>query len=129
MHELRIAILCNMATNEVRKIRQQENLHILLWLIKDTFWVLDFKIGGMLMVLPTLLVAIFITWNWRHYRSELFHNTAVCFWISANITWMIGEFFFADGTRPIAIGFFVAGLLVIGYYYLTSFFVKQDETE
>ena len=36
----------------------------------------------------------------------------------ANSTWMIGEFFYDDGTRPIAIIFFVAGILTALWYYL-----------
>ena len=31
---------------------------------------------------------------------------------------MTGEFFFEDGIRPLAMPFFFAGLLVVGYYYL-----------
>lgn len=114
-----------MSINTIRQLRQTENFHIVLWLIKDTCWVMDFKIGGMLLILPTLLVAIYITWKWRMYRAELFHNTAVCFWISANITWMIGEFYFNDSTRPIAIAFFAVGIATIAYYYLVERLILQ----
>jgi|APTNR8051073442_1049403.scaffolds.fasta_scaffold52551_2 F0F1-type ATP synthase assembly protein I len=116
-----IILLCAMLHNEVRDIRKQENLHIVLWLVKDTFWVLDFKIGGVIMILPTLLVAIAITWRWRHLRAELFHNLAVCCWICANISWMIGEFYFDDSIRPVSIAFFSVGLIIIAYYYITDF--------
>jgi hypothetical protein len=116
-----------MLDSEIRNIRKQENLHILLWLIKDTFWVLNFQVGGMIMILPTLVVAIAITWRWRHLRSELFHNIAVCFWISANVSWMIGEFFFNDSIRPIAVMFFSLGLFSIAYYYFSEFFWKKKE--
>ncbi|MFN8293236.1 MAG: hypothetical protein U0T72_05895 [Chitinophagales bacterium] len=109
-----------MEQDVIRKIRQTENQHILLWLIKDTCWVLDFKWGGMALILPTLLVAMYITWKWRMYRAELFHNIAICCWISANITWMIGEFYFNDSTRPIATVFFAMGLCSIAYYYLVE---------
>jgi hypothetical protein len=99
-------------------LRRTENIHIVLWLIKDICWVLNFRIGGMIMIVPTLLVAMYITWKGRNYRSELFHNIAVCLWISANINWMIGEFYYDDTTRPLSIVFFALGLAFIFYYYI-----------
>jgi hypothetical protein len=109
-----------------RTIREYENMHILLWLVKDTCWVASaaypwLRIPGMIMIVPTLLVAIFITWKSRNDQADLFHNTAVCMWISANATWMTGEFFYNDGTRPIALGFFIAGLIVVTIYYTVHF--------
>lgn len=99
-------------------IRKYENLHIALWLVKDTCWVMDWKIPGLIMIFPTLFVALHITWKSRNTTSDLFHNIAVSLWICANTTWMVGEFYFGDTTRPFAIVFFVAGLLFIAYYYL-----------
>lgn len=101
-----------------RDLRKYENLHIVLWLLKDTCWVLDWKIAGMIMVVPTVMVAIHIAWRSRKNIADLFHNIAVCSWICANGTWMTGEFFFDDTTRPIATIFFVIGLLVITIYYV-----------
>ncbi len=98
-------------------IRKTENLHIVMWLLKDTCWVLTWKEAGMIMVLPTLTVAIYITWRMRNHTAELFHNLAVCCWISANSIWMTGEFFFHDGLRNYAIVFFVLGLISVAYYY------------
>ena len=100
-----------------KNIRRYENLHIFLWLIKDTCWVLDAKILGLIIAVPTISVAIHITWLHRKSVAELLHNLAVCFWISANIIWMIGEFFYDDTTRPIALIFFIAGLSCTGFYY------------
>lgn len=109
-----------------RSIREYENMHILLWLVKDTCWVASaaypwLRIPGMIMIAPTLLVAIFITWKARNDQADLFHNIAVCMWISANASWMIGEFFYNDGTRPIALGFFIVGLIVVSVYYIVHF--------
>jgi hypothetical protein len=92
-------------------------MHIALWLLKDTCWVLTLKTAGMIMIGPTLGLAMFITWKTRSLRAELFHNLAVCFWIAANSVWMFGEFFREDGTRPAAVVFFAGGLLCIVYYY------------
>ena len=99
-------------------MRNYENLHILLWLLKDTCWVMLWELGGIIMIVPTISVAIHITWLQREIKTELYHNLAVCSWITANSIWMIGEFYFDDTLRPAAIVFFVAGLLVMFYYYL-----------
>lgn len=109
-----------------RSMREYENLHIVMWLLKDTCWVLDFKIPGLIMIFPTILVAIHITWLYRNNRSELFHNLAVVTWICANSVWMIGEFFFNDTLRPIATVFFVLGLLLVSTYY---FIVRPKEVK
>ena len=99
-------------------IRKFENLHIAFWLVKDTCWVLDFRILGVIMIIPTLFLAFYITYKFRKHVSELFHNLAVCLWIMANTTWMLGEFFFDDTFRPYSTVFFIGGLLIIAYYYL-----------
>ncbi len=104
-----------------KNIREYENLHIALWLIKDTCWVSDFKIAGMALFVPTFLVAVHIAWRSRKNLADLFHNIAVCLWITANGTWMTGEFFFNDGLRPYAMIFFVAGLIVVTLYYIIHF--------
>ena len=103
--------------DEISKIRAYENLHILLWLVKDTCWVMLWETGGIIMIVPTISVAFHITWINRKIPSELFHNLAICFWIMANSIWMIGEFFFEDSLRHIAIIFFMAGLATVFIYY------------
>ena len=107
------------------KFRKVENLHILLWLIKDACWALNFKIPALIMIIPTLLVAVLITFQTRKIISELLHNLAIDFWIIANCTWMVGEFYGWDvnligtwGLRQFAIIPFGIGLLILAYYYL-----------
>jgi hypothetical protein len=104
-----------------KKIRQYENLHILLWLLKDACWVMDWKISGLIMIIPTIAAAFHITWLRRDIRADLFHNLAVCFWISGNSIWMIGEFFFDDTLRPVTTVLFISGLLIVAYYYFSSY--------
>src|ERR1019366_4785127 len=101
-----------------KKLREYENLHIALWLLKDTCWVMTWRIPGMLMIFPTLFVAIHIAWKSRKQIDDLFHNIAVCLWIAANATWMTGEFFYNDGLRLYASVFFALGLIVVAVYYL-----------
>ena len=106
-----------------QRYRWIENAHILLWLIKDTCWALEFKPGGIFMIIPTVGVAFYITYQGRNVRSELFHNIAVCLWILANSVWMLGEFFDHD-TRIYAASLFITGLAVLGVYYALYF--KKD---
>lgn len=98
-------------------IRETENLHIVMWLLKDTCWVLSWKEAAVFMVLPTLTVAIYITWKMRMHTAELFHNIAVCCWISANSIWMIGELFYDNGLKGYALVFFILGIVSVAYYY------------
>jgi hypothetical protein len=107
------------------RFRRIENLHILFWLIKDLCWALNFKYMALFMIIPTMAVAIMITWQTRYILSEFIHNLAVILWITANCTWMIGEFFKWDenligpyGLRQFAVVPFALGLLVLLYYYL-----------
>jgi hypothetical protein len=66
-----------------------------------------------------------IAWRTRQIKSELAHNLAVAFWISANSLWMIAEFFHFDEMtvwkeftgKHLAIIPFVTGILILLYYY------------
>ena len=101
------------------RFRKIENLHILLWLLKDLSWAMLWKPIGIAMLIPTLIVAILITWQTRHLKSELYHNLAVSFWICANGYWMIIEFMGYDEQLRIftAIPFSI-GLCFISVYYV-----------
>ena len=108
------------------KYRKMENLHIVFWLLKDIGWCLVWKPLGLVMIVPTLFISIVIAYRTRNMVSELCHNLAITFWISANSYWMISEFFGFDD-RPVLLGIhgrhltlvpFGLGLLVLAYYYL-----------
>jgi hypothetical protein len=113
----------------ISSIRKFENLHIACWLIKDTCWVMDIRILGIIMIFPTLFLAFYITFKFRKLLAELYHNLAVCLWIMANTIWMIGEFFFDDTLRPYSIVFFLAGLLLIFYFYLFVYKKIENDSE
>jgi hypothetical protein len=116
------------------RLRRMENMHILFWLLKDVSWCLDFKPLAILMIFPTLIVAIWITHKNRLITSELANNLAVIFWITANSVWMLVEFMAIDEDliwrnftgRHLAIIPFTIGLLILVYYYL---FNRKAETE
>lgn len=113
----------------MKSVRRVENVHIFLWLLKDSCWVMDFQTLGVCMIFPTILVAFLITWRMRKVVTELFHNIAVCCWVCANSVWMIGEFYYDDTTRPYATVFFVTGVLVMAYYYLFLNSKSKNEIE
>lgn len=107
------------------RYRRMENMHIVFWLLKDISWCLTWKILGIIMVIPTLSIAIVIAWRTRQLRSELAHNLAIAFWISANSYWMISEFFGFDEMyiwnifegKHLALIPFITGALILLYYY------------
>jgi hypothetical protein len=100
-----------------KEIREYENFHIVLWLLKDTCWAMGWETVGMIMLIPTFLAAIHIAYRSRNKFADLIHNIAVCLWITANGIWMTGEFYYEDGLRNYAMVFFVLGLIVVAYYY------------
>ena len=81
------------------------------------------------MILPTISMALYITWLTRKNLSELFHNIAVCCWITANSIWMTGEFFMEDGLRYYAALFFILGLVAVIIYYLFARRVHLQKPE
>jgi len=112
--------------------RKSENLHIVFWLMKDISWCLMWRAFGVFMIVPTLGAALFITWRMRHLRTDLAHNLAVVFWITANAWWMIAEFFEFDETpvvfgvtgRQLALIPFLIGASILAYYYIGEFLTR-----
>lgn len=73
-------------------LRQFENLHIPLWLLKDTCWMMEWKVFGIIMIVPTVSVALYLTYKSKKTK-DYFINLAISFWITANAYWMCCEFF------------------------------------
>ena len=119
------------------RYRRMENSHILFWLVKDISWCLGWKVPGIMMIFPTLIISIVIAWRTRSMVSELAHNLAVTFWIAANSYWMIAEFFGFDETeiiagiegRYLALIPFSIGALILAYYYLITRNRKSEKVE
>ena len=107
------------------RYRKMENMHIAFWLLKDISWCMIWRELGIAMIVPTLSVAVWIAWRTRSIKSELAHNLAVVFWISANAYWMISEFFEFDSRliageitgKHLALIPFAIGALILLYYY------------
>lgn len=115
------------------RYRRMENMHIIFWLLKDLSWCFIWESLGLAMILPTLIISIVIAWRTRDIKSELAHNLAVTFWITANSYWMISEFFGFDGVhiwgsfegKHLATIPFVIGAGILAYYYI---FQRPRET-
>ncbi len=116
------------------RYRKMENMHIIFWLLKDLSWCLLWKVSGLVMILPTLIISIIIAWRTRQLKSELAHNLAITFWITANSIWMISEFFEFDEVqvwqqfqgKHLALIPFIAGVSILLFYYL---FQKRVENK
>lgn len=110
------------------RYRKMENMHIIFWLLKDVSWCLIWKVLGMVMILPTLIISLIIAWRTRELKSELAHNLAISFWISANSYWMISEFYGFDDVhiwqgleaRHLALIPFGAGIAILAFYYIVQ---------
>ncbi len=102
-----------------------ENGHIFLWLLKDSCWAGGWRTGGIFMIFPTIAVALYILWRSRSHRPELFHNLAICIWITANSVWMVSEFYGVDAEyKKYVVMIFATGILLLLAYYI--FFFKKD---
>ena len=108
------------------RYRKMENLHLVFWLLKDISWCMVWKPLGILMIFPTLIVAIVIAYRNRQHVSETAHNIAIVFWISANSYWMISEFFKFEAIhlfgiytyKNLAVIPFGIGIIILAWFYL-----------
>lgn len=110
------------------KIRHYENLHIPLWLLKDTCWMLQWKTFGMIMIIPTISVAIIIAVKTHlEKQDEFWINLAICFWIFANSYWMICEFIHHEEIKNYAVFPFVAGMFCVAYFYYKRLVINKED--
>ena len=110
----------------LEKIRRFENMHIVFWLVKDSCWMLEWKLLGVAMIIPTFLLAVYLTVKtWNHH--ELFINAAVLCWITANSYWMVIEFFFNERFINLAGIPFALGFVFVAYYYMQRRAKPGDE--
>src|SRR5262245_3506880 len=94
-----------------------DNMHILLWLLKDTCWMLEWKLLGTMMIAPTLGVAVYIAMRSAAERV-VWLNLAICFWICANAYWMVCEFQEREQYKNYAGIGFALGLICVAIFYL-----------
>ncbi len=111
---------------DFHKLRKLEHIHIPLWLIKDTCWMMEWKVIAGIMIIPTVLVAIVIAvLTFRH--EEFFINLAICFWISANVYWMCCEFMGHAELKYYAGIPFAIGIICSAIFYMKRLWIKDAQ--
>ena len=109
------------------KIKKYESLHIVFWLIKDSCWMFEAKLLGVLMIIPTLSIAAYIIYITRK-TTDLFLNLAILFWICANSFWMYSEFFNNGEYKLFASIPFGLGFIFVGIFYYQLLFNKEESS-
>jgi hypothetical protein len=97
--------------------RQFDNFHVLLWLFKDLCWVLEYKICGVIMIIPTFFVAILLLIQSILLKDQIGINLAITFWITANSIWMLDEFYTLN-LQFLPPLFFVLGIFAAVSHYI-----------
>jgi len=77
-------------------IRQFEKALIALWFLQDMSWFMEWRIIGVLTIVPTFIIAVIINWRLRDFRADFLYSMAVTCWVIANAFWMVSEFFSFD---------------------------------
>lgn len=106
-----------------KKIKGHENLHIVFWLIKDGCWMLQFKWLGIVMVIPTIAIAVIIVYVVRK-TVDVYLNAAIFCWICANSFWMYIEFFTNGDYKLLSVYPFALGLTFMGVFYYKTMLRK-----
>jgi uncharacterized membrane protein len=104
--------------------RYIENIHVGLWIVKDMFWMLEYKTLGCIMVVPTVIAAIYIVFSSQN-KNEIWVNLAVLCWIIANASWMLVEFFQLK-SKLYSLPFFVLGLFFFIIYIYKSYLYSRN---
>jgi hypothetical protein len=107
----------------IDKLRKTENLHVVFWLFKDMCWMLEYKLAGAIMILPTLVMAFYVLYLSKNNYNLVIVNLAIIFWICANSAWMISDFY-NNIPKSISLIFFIGGILTM-LVYVWNTFIKQ----
>ncbi len=100
---------------QLKMIKLFEKLHIPLWIVKDTFWMLGLGWYSLAFALPTIILSIVLVWFKR--GNEKLMELMMGFWLTANTLWMCHEQFHTD-TQTMALAMFLCGLIVFPFYLL-----------
>ncbi len=105
------------------KTRHYENIHIPLWLLKDSCWMMHWQLLGITMIIPTVIIAMIIALKcYREKDNEFWIHLAVFFWISGNSYWMLSEFANHEELKYYAGIPFIAGLISVACFYKKQYF-------
>ena len=102
-----------------------ETIHIPLWLLKDLCWLMTYRTFGVVMAIPTVLVALLMVYVTYGDKDRFLPNISIAFWILANASWMLDEFFVL-GIRSYCLYPFVAGIFVFLIYLLLKLMKTKE---
>lgn len=80
------------------------------------------------MVIPTVYLAVHLSYQTRKTPALLLPNLAVTCWIIANGNWMLGEFFDFNHV-PVSFLFFGCGIALIAWYFFAYRHHEQQSHE
>jgi hypothetical protein len=95
-----------------RLVNLLETVHIPLWLIKDVCWLMTYRVLGVIVAVPTIVVAVVMAIITRKDKEKFLPNVSIAFWILANANWMFAEFFEIENIRFYSLFPFLLGILV-----------------
>ncbi|MDP2174328.1 MAG: hypothetical protein Q8K70_00310 [Bacteroidota bacterium] len=114
-----------MIKNPSKVIFILETIHIPLWLIKDLCWLFTWRIAGIIIAVPTVLVAFYMVYLTKKDKNRLLPNFSIALWILANANWMIAEFYELPIKNYSAIPF-VLGILVFALFFFNPQSTKKQ---
>ncbi len=118
-------------------IKKLENIHVFFWLLKDLSWCLVYEKLGVIMIIPTVIIAVIVAIKSYNKPSEFIHNVSILLWILANSIWMLTEFyemehdFFSTSLngKYIATYFFAVGIIILLFHYIKLIICKTVNNE
>ena len=102
-----------------------ETIHIPLWLLKDLCWLMSYRSLWLVMAIPTVLVALLMLYVTFGDKDRFLPNVSIAFWILANASWMLDEFY-SLGIRSYCIYPFLAGILAFIIYVLLKLMKPKE---
>ncbi|MFN0203897.1 MAG: hypothetical protein ACKVTZ_20420 [Bacteroidia bacterium] len=102
-----------------------DGFHLLLWLIKDTLWVMGFKNATLFMVFPTLTYTFYLLY--KNYQDKDFFilYLAILCWLLGNSAWIINDFWLQNQYDKVCYVFFFLGIAVSIFHILRQKYVSK----
>lgn len=104
-----------------------ETIHIPLWLVKDICWLMEYRTLGIIIAVPTILVAFIMCGITYKERDHFLPNVSIAFWIVANANWMVAEFYRLE-TKSLSIYPFLLGVLAFVIFVFIKL-IDRKKTE
>ena len=99
---------------------QIDTWHILLWLLKDTLWVMSFKYLAIAMIIPTVLYTLYILKLNYQQKFYFFNYLAILFWLLGNSFWILNDFLFNQKYVWVCYILFSIGIVILLLQLLTK---------